>query len=418
MIRKSYLAIDIGASSGKAIYGILERNNFETHEIFRFLNEPVYINGSLRWNILSLWSNILNSIYECHKAGFENLNSIGIDTWGVDFVLLDKNGQIIFNPYHYRDNLTEGVEEKIREKIKDEELYKITGLFPGRVSSLSQLISLKEKASWVLDVAKTFLMIPDFFRYCLCNSISCDITSAGSSQMLDLDSCTWSNILFDLFSLPSEIMPTIEKPGKIAGKLGKELAEFIPFKNLDIVITAGHDTASAAASVPFIDDDTLFISTGTWAVFGFINDKPLINNKIFQAGFINEPGFDCFLIVRNMSGLYLFENLFRQLNKQHKDITYKHMIDSALTAKPFQVFINPNDSTFFSVNDVMSAITIYCNQTGQKVTKNLAEIFRAILEGVALSFRQALKDLETSTDRVFKRICVVGGGLGMLFCVR
>ncbi len=411
MKKKSYLAIDVGASSGRAVCGMLKGSSFEIHEIFRFSNDPVHINGSLRWNILSLWTSILRSISECFRAGFENIGCIGIDTWGVDFVLLDKNGQVIWNPYHYRDNLTEGVEEKIRKKIKDEDLYRITGLLIGRVTSFSQMVALREKSSWVFEVAKTFLMMPDFFRYCLCNATGCEITAAGSSQLLDINTKKWSKPLFDLFSLPYEIMPWIDKPGRIAGKLNREVSEQLHCRDINVAITAGHDTASAAVSVPFVDEDTLFMSLGTWAVFGFISESPCVTSSIFEAGFINEAGFDCVMIVRNMSGLYLFENLYRQLLKKDRKTTYRDMIDSASSAKPFQVFINPNDSTFFSVSDVISAIRDYCDRTGQKIAEGLSEIFRTILEGIALSFRQALKGLEMCTGRSFRKICIVGGGV-------
>jgi len=411
MKNKTYLAIDIGASSGRAVFGILENKSIKTYEIFRFPNEPVYINGELRWNILSLWMNILQSISKCFKSGFENIHCIGIDTWGVDFVLLDKNGHLILNPYHYRDDFTEGVEEKIRRKIKEEDLYKTTGLYIGRVTTLSQMISLKEKSEWFFDAAKTFLMMPDFFRYCLCGTVNCEITDAGSSQLLNINDRKWSGFLFDLFSLPIGIMPDIVNPGCIAGKLDKKICKQLNCKDFNVAVTAGHDTASAIASVPFIDEHTLFISSGTWAVFGFMNEKPYINNDIFNAGFINEPGFGCVMVVRNISGLYLFENLYRQLLEQDKGITYRDMIKSASSAKPFSAFINPDDDIFFSVNDVVSAIKTYCDKTGQKSTENLSEIFRTILEGIALSFKNTLKDLEICTGRCFRRICIVGGGV-------
>ncbi|MCX7704748.1 MAG: FGGY family carbohydrate kinase [bacterium] len=406
-----YLAIDIGASSGKAICGVLNHNGIKIQEVFRFPNEPVYINGSLRWNILTLWKYVLQSISECSKLDLGNIKSIGIDTWGVDFIFLDKNGQLVYNPYCYRDSLTEFAESRIREKIKDEDLFRITGLQINRVTSLSQMVSLRERSPWIFDVAKTFLMIPDFFRHCLCNQSECELTIAGSSQLLDINTGRWSEEVFKLFSLPLEIMPDIVRTGAISGKINKEISKLFNLNDINIVATAGHDTSSAAVSIPIVDSKTLFISLGTWAVFGFINDLPYLGIEIFKAGFINEPGFNCTLIVRNMSGLYLFENLYRQISKENKSISYRDIIDSASASKKFQSFVDPNDRVFFSVEDVISAFRVYCDKTGQKAIGNVSEIFRVLLEGIALSFRRALLELEQCTNRKFERICIVGGGV-------
>ncbi|MGC9065468.1 MAG: rhamnulokinase [Candidatus Ratteibacteria bacterium] len=323
---KNYLAIDIGASSGKAICGTLKHGKMTLNEVFRFVNEPVFINGSLHWNILSLWTDVLNCISACLNQGFENIASVGIDTWGVDFVLLDEMGHVLQNPFHYRDTITSDVEKLIEDKIREQDLYEITGLRISRVTTLSQIISLKMKSRWLFDVARTFLMMPDFFRYLLSGNIACELTNAGSSQLLDIHTKNWSRKIFDTFILPLDIMPEIISPGTIAGKLRREISEKFHCKDTNVSVVAGHDTASAAAAVPFVDQNTLFISSGTWAVFGLIAKFPQTNEETFRARFINEPGFDCVLIVRNMAGLYLFENFYRRLLGKDRKITYRKMI--------------------------------------------------------------------------------------------
>ncbi|HPP08318.1 MAG TPA: FGGY family carbohydrate kinase [bacterium] len=408
---KNYLAIDIGASSGKAICGTLKNGKMTLNEVSRFVNEPVLINGSLRWNILSLWTDVLNCISACLNQGFENISSVGIDTWGVDFIFLDEMGHVLQNPFHYRDEITSDVEKWIEDKIHEQDLYEITGLRIGRVTTLSQMVSLKMKLRWLFDVARTFLMMPDFFRYLLSGNIACELTNAGSSQLLDIRTKKWSKKIFDTFNLPLNIMPEIVYPGTIAGKLRKEISGKFHCKNTNVSVVAGHDTASAAAAVPFVDQNTLFISSGTWAVFGLISKFPQTDDRTFKAGFINEPGFDCILVVRNMAGLYLFENFYRRLFEKDRKITYRKMIESAMDSSGFQLFLNPNDHLFFSIENGEIALKKYCDSTGQKYPERMADILRAILEGIALSFKKPLEDIQACTGRTFEKICIVGGGV-------
>ncbi|MCM8805143.1 MAG: FGGY family carbohydrate kinase [Candidatus Omnitrophica bacterium] len=408
---KKYLAIDIGASNGKAVCGVLRNGKFELNEVYRFPNEPVYINNSLRWNIVSLWKEVQNCISACRAEGFDDISSIGIDTWGVDFVLLDKNRQILQIPYHYRDNLTKGVEKIISKKINEEKLYTITGLFINKVTSLSQMVSLKEKSKWILDIADVFLMMPDFFRYLLSGNIGCELTVASSSQLLDIREKKWSEKVFDTFNLPIRIMPEIIQPGTICGKMYKQFSDEYSLKDVNIVATAGHDTASAAAAVPFVSEDTLFISSGTWIVFGLISNSVKTDEETYKSGFINEAGFNSVLIVRNLAGLYLFENFYRQLLEKNKKLTYRDIISSAASTKGFKFFINPNDSIFFLTENVESAVREYCLKTEQKYSENPADIFRTILEGIAISFIKPKEDLERYMKKAFNKICMVGGGV-------
>jgi len=415
---KTYLGFDLGAGSGRAVLGFLERDKLRIREIHRFVNSPVQLGGTLYWNFLSLWANILDTLRTCAGRDCAELSGIGVDTWGVDFGLVGRDGCLIASPVHYRDDRTRGIEGIIARTIDDKELYRRTGHTISRPPTLSQLVALRRsRGSDVLDSRCTFLMMPDLFRYFLCGDKSCELTALGSSQLVDVRTGRWCSHLFRLFDLPLRIMPRIIKPATIAGDLLPQVSEQTGLGSVPVIATAGHDTASAAAAVPFVDAHTAFASCGTWSVLGIANDTPTTSENALRTGFINEFGLNSMLFVKNLTGLFLVETLRRQWTKKGKKLDHTQMTKAASAAKPFKIFIDTTSPMFFTGDDLEAAIVSHLRSTGQKTPRQRGRIIRAVLEGLAFSYRQTLTDLVKITGRELKRFCLVGGGTrNTLFC--
>lgn len=405
-----YLAFDLGASSGRALLGEFSRGKLSIHEIRRFPNGPVKLAGTLYWDFFSLWSNILASFEAC-CVEYGRPAGIGIDTWGVDFGLLGKDGWFVAFPVHYRDSRTEGIEETLAKLIDEETLYRTCGFGYGRVTSLAQLVAMKTGHSRrLLDAAEVFLMMPDIFRFLLCGNQACELTAAGSSQLVDVNAGCWSKKIFDIFGLPFHIMPDIVKPGTLAGRVSADVAPHHDGKNVPVFCVPGHDTASAVAAVPFVDEKTAFISCGTWSVAGITVQKPLVVPQALHAGFINEFGMEGIILAKNMMGLYLIENLYRLRAKTDKEVSYATLIKEASESPPFHIHLDVSSPLFFATGDPADAAREFLRRTGQASDVTEAQIVRAILEGLAFNHRKAIRMLEKLTNRGFSRLCVVGGG--------
>ncbi len=408
---KVYLGFDLGAGSGRAVLGFLEKNKLRIEEIHRFSNGPVLLGNTLYWNFLGLWSNIVESLRLCSRRGITDLSGIGVDTWGVDFGLLSRDGRLLSNPVHYRDRRTEGIEKVLSRIMPDEEIYRRTGLRIGRVTTLSQLAAMnRSNERGQLESAKTFLMMSDLLRYFLCGKKGCELTAVGSSELADVKKKQWSTEIFRAFDLPLRIMPKIVRPGTTAGNLREEIRRETGMRSAPVIVTAGHDTASAAAAVPFRDPETAFVSCGTWACLGVVNDKPITSPKAREYGFINEFGLDSMLIIKNLTGLYLVETLRREWMKKDKPISYEQMTTEARKAEPFAVYIDTNAPRFFAGDNLENSLISFLHQTKQKASINRGRLIRAILEGLAFNFRKALMELSEITGRTLKRLCIVGGG--------
>ena len=409
---KTYLGFDLGASSGRAILGFMENDRLRIEGINRFSNAPVELGGTLYWNFLSLWNNVVDSLRLCSGHCQGKLSGIGIDTWGVDFGLLGADGKLLGNPICYRDGFTEKVVRQITSAIDRRRLFQLTGLVPGRVATLSQLVALRNSPSASrLRSAKTLLFMSDLFRYFLCGDKSAELTAAGSSQLLNVKKASWCSEVFDVLGLPRRIAPRLVKPGTVVGQLQPDLANGAGLNQAPVVAVAGHDTASAAAAVPFADEDCAFISCGTWSVLGVMREKPITTNLALKCGFINEIGLDCVLLAKNIIGLYLFESLRRSIIKNEPRISYAQMISQASQAEHFGCFLDINSPLFFVTKDPLASIKQFLDGTSQKESLTRGAIFRAVLEAIAWSYRKSLKDLEKIIGRHVRRVCIVGGGV-------
>jgi len=410
-VSRKWLGFDIGASSGRAMLGRLHGGQLQIEELYRFANAPVALGGTLYWDVLALWGHIVEALRICARQGHRDLAGIGVDTWGVDFGLLGNDDRLLGNPFCYRDAITAGAVEAITVVFPAERLFQLTGLPPGRVTTLAQLVGLRREGGGArLRAADTLLMMPDLFRYFLCGDKAVERTVAGSSLLLNVRTGQWCNALLRRLNLPRRILPRLVEPGTATGRLRKELARETGLNEAAVVAVAGHDTAAAAAAVPFADDKTAFISAGTWSVLGVIRHDPITSREALRRGFVNEFGLNSMLFVRNLMGLYLFENLRRSRLRCGERLTYAGMIRAVSQVAPFQRVLDINAPVFFVSEDPMVSVNAHLRATGQKPLRHWAEAGRAIMEGLAFSHREAMQDLAALTSRAFRRICLVGGG--------
>lgn len=407
---KKLLSFDFGASSGRAILGTFDGNKLELSEIHRFSNDPVIINGTMYWDVLRLIFEIKQSLIKSKSYG--KIDSIGIDTWGVDFGLLDKDGKLIENPVHYRDSRTNDILPKAFEKLPREEFYSITGNQFMEINTVFQLFSLVLERPEVLERAEHLLMMPDLLRYFLTDNIQTEYSAATTTQLLDAKSRTWSNRILDALNIPkklfSDIIPTATK----AGCLSDSLCEELGIEPSEVIAVAGHDTQSAMASVPALEKDFLFLSCGTWSLLGTELCEPLINKDAYNCNLTNEGGYDnkaSFL--KNIIGLWLIQETRRQWKKEGEELSFAEMEMLAREAKPLCSFIDPDDNVFVPAGNIPKRIQEYCKQTNQYVPQTKGEILRCIYDSLAMKYRYSISQIEYCTKKNYDKLYIVGGGV-------
>jgi len=410
MKQKAYLALDLGASNGRAVLGRLKDGRLSMEEVGRFPNGPVTLTRTMYWDVLALWAHILDVLRNCARSGLR-LSSIGVDTWGADFGLLDRSGRLLANPLCYRDSRTEGIGKILGRKFPHEKFYGICGQDFNRIMVLSHLVAVKRDTPRVLDAAASLLMTPDLMRYFLCGRKATELTMAGTSQLIDISSRRWSPSILRACGLPARILTPLTRAGHIAGPLSADVAAETGLGGVPVAVVAGHDTASAAAAAPLAGDDTVFLNSGTWSIFGLAMDKPLLSADARRMGFINELGFDSVLFVKNLAGLYLVENLKREYAKTGREFTYEQIISAASRATQFRFFIDMNAPVFFSGRDVEASSLSFLRATRQRGQPGFGELVRSLLESLVFSYRETLVQLGQVTGRTFRRICIVGGGV-------
>ena len=405
--------MDIGASTGKAVLGFLEKGILTIEEIHRFQNVPVQMNNTLYWNMLSLWAEVMDSLRIAASKGHTRLDGIGIDTWGSDFALLGADGKMLGNMVHYRDSRTEGIDKDILRVMDAESIFRITGFPVYSILALGQLIALRKATGLrTFEAAETLLMTPDLFRYFLCGEIVCDSTIAAVTQMFDYRKGVWSDKITEAFEIPKRILPRLVRPGTVVGELLPEVSKETGITTAPVIAVAGHDTPSAVAAIPCVDSDAAFISSGSWIVVGVVNKAPIDgkDKQAIELGFMNEPGVESILFAKDMMGLYLFELLHRALNAGKETVSYAQMVQEASEAEQFSCFLDPDAPMFFATTDIDKSVESFLKDTGQKVISRRDVIIRAVLEGLAFLCRQAMDDLEGLIDRKLSRIFMIGGG--------
>lgn len=406
---KRVLAFDFGASSGRAIIGCFDGDKITLEEVHRFSNDPVSVGGTVYWDVLRLFYEIKQGIIKAKIAG--GFDSIGIDTWGVDFGLIDSEGKLMENPVHYRDARTVGLVDEAFKTMPKEKLYGITGIQFMELNTLFQLISLKKYRPWMLERADKMLFMPDLFGYMLTGKMCAEYSIASTSQLIDLDKRTWSKEILDTFGIKESVFAPLVQPGTVLGELSKEVCEECGVDPVPVISVCGHDTQSAITSVPCEDGDFAFLSSGTWSLFGTELDKPIVNETSMNINITNEGGFDGSTgFLKNIIGLWLIQESRRQWKREGKEYSYADLEKLALAAEPFKCFIDPDAPEFVPHGNIPERVREFCRKTGQYVPKTVGEIMRCIYESLAMKYRLTFEKLRECTERDYPVIHVIGGG--------
>ncbi len=404
----TFLAVDLGAESGRAILGCLDRKKLQIKEISRFPNRMLSIHGHLYWNIFRLFEEINRTLEIC--AAKAKVMSLALDTWGVDFGLLADDGTILGLPFAYRDPLTEGAMEKFFEKVSRERIYELTGIQFMALNSLFQLFAMKRDKSSHLKAARDLLFMPDIFNYLLTSEKKTEFTFATTSQLYNPRKADWEEELFEAMDVPRSLMQEIIQPGTIIGNLDKEISQPLGIDTIPVIAVASHDTGSAVAAVPATGQDWAYISSGTWSLLGIETRKPMIDGRILELNFTNEGGVEnTFRFLKNITGLWLLQEC-RKAWAREKDCSYERLIKMALDTKPFQIFIDPDWEGFLNPPDMPEAIQKYCSETRQRHPESPGEFVRCILESLALKYRVVLGQLRQIHPHPIRKIHIIGGG--------
>lgn len=409
---QTYLAFDLGASSGRAVIGRFDGKVVELEEIHRFANGPVSVAGGLYWDALRLYEEMLAGLRKCVQISGPELAGIGIDTWGVDFALLDGSDELLGNPRCYRDNRVQGMMDRAFSRVSRKEIFEQTGLQFLEINTLYQLLSLVETNAPHLRMARTFLMMPDLFNFWLTGRKVCEFSNATTTQFYNPGTGGWATDLLDRLDVPVAMLPEIVPPGTSLGALRPEIAADAGVRSGDVIAPACHDTGSAVAAVPFSDADAAYISSGTWALLGAELPAPNVTPEALRYNFTNEGGVcGTFRFLKNVTGLWIVQECRRVWENQGRALSFSDLVRLAEAAPALTSFIDPDDPDFVEPGDMPARIRMYCKRTEQTVPAADGAVIRCALESLALKCRYVLEDLETVLNRSLNAIHVVGGGI-------
>jgi rhamnulokinase len=420
----SCLAVDLGAESGRAILGQFDGERLQLSEVHRFANGPVRIHGSLHWDVLRLWNEIKRGLALAAQACDAGLSSVGLDTWGVDFALLDRGGALISNPYHYRDSRTDGMIEQACRRVPREEIFEQTGIQFMQLNSLYQLLAMVVSDSPALDIAQTLLTIPDLFNYWLTGRRVCEFSNATTTQCYDPRQGDWAIPLLERLGIPTHIFPEIVPPATVLGELLPSVVEDVNvpgLSRLPVIAPACHDTGCAVAAVPAAGADNgrpsdfVYISSGTWSLMGAELPEPVINEQSLAFNLTNEGGVGgTFRFLKNIMGLWLVQESrrtwARAASPTQERLSYDELTQMAMQAAPLRSVIDPDCGDFLRPGDMPSRIRAFCRQTGQPAPESEGAVVRCALESLALKYRWTLERIEEILGRRLEPIHIVGGG--------
>ena len=412
----SCLAVDLGASSGRVFAGHFDGQKLGLEQIHRFSNGPVERKGTLFWDFDTLLKEIKTGLKQGIAKGIKNhtpVRSIGIDSWGVDFGLIDERGNLVSQPVHYRDNRTRGVMESIFETfVPKHEIFERTGIQFLQFNTLYQLYALKKSHPEELDRAQTFLMMSDLVEYFLTGKASCEFTNATTTQLYDPRKKDWSWDLMEKLGLPRRIFPKILNPGTKLGGLRKDVAQDLGSADAEVFAVATHDTGSAVAAVPTEEENFAYLSSGTWSLLGTEVREPVITPKALELNFTNEGGVEgTFRLLKNIMGLWLLQESRSEWERQARRYSWEEISEMGQKAEPFRFFVDPDSPLFLPPGDMPSRIRSFCRDTGQPVPETDADIVRCVMESLCLKYRDTICQLEDLTGTSMKKIYVVGGGV-------
>lgn len=416
-----YLAIDIGASSGRHILGHVEDGRIVLEEMYRFDNKQVHVNGHDCWDMDNLWNGILGGLGACKEAG-KIPQTIGIDTWAVDFVLIDKDGNTVGDAVAYRDGRTKDADKLVDKVLPAVELYARTGIQKQLFNTIYQLMALKEEHPEQLDEAQTLLMIPDYFDYKLTGVMKQEYTNATSTNLVYAAEKTWDYELIEMLGLPARLFGELSMPGTVVGNLTEEIQKEVGF-DATVILPATHDTGSAFLAVPAKDDNAVYLSSGTWSLLGVENEEPICNEDSWKENFTNEGGaWYRFRYLKNIMGLWMIQSIRRELNgvayvagrtskyADGRQWSFPDLIEAAKGAADFQSVVDANDDCFLAPLSMIDAIKDYCRRSGQPVPETVGEIMQCVYLSLSRCYKEAIVNLCRLTGKTYTSINIVGGG--------
>jgi rhamnulokinase len=408
----NFIAVDLGASGGRILLGRWDGEKFSLAELHRFANSAVNVLGHFHWDALRLWSEIKTGLARYAADYNDPPAGIGVDTWGVDYALLDQAGNLLGNPRAYRDPRTDGALDLVFQRIPREELFKQTGIQFLQINTLFQLFSAAYHGDPHLDAAHTFLMMPDLFHYWLTGRKAVEYTNASTTHMLHAQERRWATGLLARLGIPTQILPEIIPPGTVLGQLRPEIMAEVGLKQPVPVIAPGtHDTASAVAAVPGLDEKSLYLSSGTWSLMGVEAPQPVINEQVLAYNFTNEGGVGGTIrLLKNVAGLWLLQECSRIWEQSGQRHTWDDLLAQAKTAEPFRSLVDPDAGDFLNPGDMPAAIRAYCRRAGQPEPETVGQVVRCCLESLALRYRWVLEALEKLVGHRLEVIRIVGGG--------
>ncbi|MEM6432029.1 MAG: rhamnulokinase family protein [Deinococcota bacterium] len=411
-----FLAVDLGASSGRVIHGQFDGRKLVHNEIHRFANVPVHVPSvkldtpaSQHWDVLRLWHDIQQGISRYDAAA--PLTSLSVDTWGVDFALLDARQRLLTNPYHYRDSRNDGLVDEVLEQLAKKAIYEHTGVQFMQINTLYQLYGMVMRQDPLLEVAKTLMMMPDLFHFWLSGEMTLEVTDASTTQMLDARARTWATPVLDALKLPSYLLPEVTPDTSVVGRLRPDIASQINLARCAVIASAGHDTAAAVAAVPNLDEHSVYISSGTWSLMGIESPEPIISEVGLSMNVTNEAGvFGTVRVLKNLAGLWVLQACLKHWQNQGEDYSWEALLKLASNTPAFGPLIRLGAETFLNPPDMPAAIDAACQASGQTPPDSVGAIVRCCLESLALEYKLVLDELSTVSARHFNAIRIVGGG--------
>ena len=404
-MEKYYLAIDIGASSGRHMLASVADGKMQLEEIYRFPNGMDNVNGTLCWDVKRLFTEIKNGLKKCKELGKIPV-SMGIDTWAVDYVLLDKDDRILGDTVGYRDSRTDGMDQKVYEVISQSALYERTGIQKQMFNTIYQLMAVKEQHPEYMEQAESLLMIPDYFQFLLTGAKKMEYTNATSTQLIDPKTNDWDYELIEMLGYNRKMFRPVSMPGTVVGNFTKEIQEEVGF-DCKVVLPATHDTGSAVLSVPTNDDNAIYISSGTWSLMGIERKEADCSMASMQANFTNEGGYDHrFRFLKNIMGLWMIQSVKKEFEE---DLSFAEICERA-SKETIDSIVDCNDDCFLAPQSMIKAVQDFCRATGQTVPQTVGEIAAVIYNSLGKCYGDTVKEIEAITGNTYDTIYVVGGG--------
>ena len=405
----TYLAADFGAGSGRVIAGSITEGCLTLDEIHRFPNRQIKLGNHLHWDFLNLFEEMKTGFCMAVKKGY-HVNGIGIDTWGVDFGLIDKNGELIGNPVCYRDSRTDGMPEEVFRFINPVQHYSTTGIQVMAINTLFQLYSMRKSKSSMLDMADKLLFMPDLFSYFLTGKANNEYCIASTSELLDARKRSWALEIVKELDLPTHLLGEIIQPGTIRGTLKEDIARETGLGEVDVIAVGSHDTASAVAAVPSTQPGSAFLSSGTWSLLGIEVDEPILTEKACKDGFTNEGGVGGKIrFLQNITGLWILQRLMAEWKTAGKAVSYEQIIEEA-SRSTIHSIISVDDPSFRNPPDMAKAIVDYCEISNLQPAHTQADFVRCVIESLAFRYKEGIDKMNTHLSVPVKQLHIIGGG--------